>query len=366
MTTNTVDAVVSDMMMPEMNGYELLRKVKELYPSAARIILSGYSDAKIIQRAVMQGVATAYLLKPLEIEGLTSVLEQCRAIREKLRDENVRNAIFSAGPLPVMSKQQKNVLDLVEADSGIDVVAQEVERDTSISTNILRLANSAFYGHRSTIGSVKDAVVCIGLSAVKSVVCSLSIVDEKNLGREATARIRELQDHSAAVNRLTNALYHKIAGHAVPDTARSVGLVHDIGMFLMEVRMPEKIRQFSAVQGGGAAGFQSRCEKEGEIFGATHAEIGGYLLDIWSFPHICVATALYHHEPIQPHLSKDEQTLMSILHIADRHVWKRGEPPGFMAGFQEADAAYAQIGKSRDDILAIIESLEPEVTGACK
>jgi HD-like signal output (HDOD) protein len=364
--TQSVNAVVSDMMMPEMNGYELLRKVKELYPSVARIILSGYSDAKIIQRAVMQGVATSYLLKPLEIEGLTTVLEQCNAIRERLTDESVRNTILSAGPLPVLSDRRTELLGLVETDSNAEEIAEAIEKDSAISTNMLRLANSAFYGHRSAIGSVQDAVVCIGLSTVKSVVWSLAIVDERRLGPETILRIQKVEDNSARVNRLTNALYHRLTGSAIPDTARSVGLVHDIGMFLMEVRMAAKIKELAGALATPGISPQASGEKERAVFGASHSEIGGYLLDLWSFPHICVATALYHHDPVQSHLSKDEQMLMAVLHIADRYIWQKNAGGNVLAGFGEVAGAYDITGRSRDDMRAMIDSVEAELSGGAK
>ena len=356
--TTLVDAVVSDMMMPTMNGYDLLQKVKELYPSTARIILSGFAEAKIIQNAVMQGVATAYLLKPLEIEVLVSILKQCQTMRDHLNDTNVRNAILSAGPLPVLSQRRKDLLSLVEADSSAGDIARAVEMDSAVSTNILRLANSAFYGHKASVGSIKDAIVFMGVGAVKSILWALSIIDEKALGPNATIRLRRLQDNSALVNRLMNALYHKLNGRLIPDAARSMGLVHDMGMFLMEIRMPEQMSQIAEALVTGPEPTPSPIDMEKNVFGAGHAEIGGYLLDLWSFPRICVAAALYHHHPVQDHLSIEEQRLLSILHLVDRYAWKKFGNPDLMSTFEEDQAAYEIIGKSREEMNAMIEEIE--------
>lgn len=356
--SNPVDAVVSDMVMPEMNGYELLRRIRNLYPSVARIILSGYSEAQIIQRAVMQGVATAYLLKPLEIESLTSILERCKAIRNDLSDESVHNAILSAGPLPVLSGHRKDLLEIIETDCSFDDVANVVGKDPAITTNILRLSNSAFYGRSNSVGSVREAVVCIGMSAIKSVVWSLSIIDEKTLGAEATARIHAIQVNSALVNRLTNALCHELTGHAIPDVARSMGLVHDIGMLLMEIRMPEKITTLSGVPKVRDDNGLSLREKEREICGATHSEVGGYLLDLWSFPSICVASALYHHDPVQSYLSRDEQILMSVLHVADCYAWQRSGRCEFMDACQVDQSVFDLLGRSKEEVFLVMDNLD--------
>ncbi|MDK2807566.1 MAG: hypothetical protein PWP24_299, partial [Clostridiales bacterium] len=57
LTSNKVHMIISDMRMPEMDGYELLEKVKLLYPSIIRIILSGYSDETAVLRALQRNLA---------------------------------------------------------------------------------------------------------------------------------------------------------------------------------------------------------------------------------------------------------------------------------------------------------------------
>jgi len=60
------DLAVSDMMMPEMNGAKLLKKVRELYPGTVRFILSGHSDRELILQSV--GYAHQYIAKPCDAE----------------------------------------------------------------------------------------------------------------------------------------------------------------------------------------------------------------------------------------------------------------------------------------------------------
>ena len=361
--TTAVDAVVSDMMMPEMNGYELLQQVKSLYPSAARIILSGFAEARIIQNAVMQGIATAYLLKPLEIDILVNILKQCQTMRDHLNDASVRNAILSAGPLPVLSQRRRELLALIEAESSADDITRAVELDSAVSTNILRLANSSFYGHKASVGSIKDAIVFMGVGAVKSILWALTIIDERHLPLDSSLRLRRLQDNSALVSRLTNALYKELTGRMIPDAARSMGLIHDMGMFLLEIRMPDRIHDISTILARPRDSATAPAELEKNAFGAGHAEIGAYLLDLWSFPRICVIAALYHHQPAQNHLSTEEQRMISILHLADRYVWKKFGSPDLMAEFDNVPAAYEILGKSREEmdlIIAKIESMDQD------
>lgn len=67
---NQVGVVVCDQRMPGMNGIELLRRVKEIYPDTVRILLSGYADRETVLDAINQGAVYKVLAKPLDEEML--------------------------------------------------------------------------------------------------------------------------------------------------------------------------------------------------------------------------------------------------------------------------------------------------------
>lgn len=83
---NTVDILITDIKMPEMNGIELLRVLKTVNSKAVRIVLSGYSDFEYLQKAIRAGVMD-YLLKPINVIELEEVLET--AIN-RLREEEIQ------------------------------------------------------------------------------------------------------------------------------------------------------------------------------------------------------------------------------------------------------------------------------------
>jgi CheY-like chemotaxis protein len=74
-----IDVIVSDLMMPEMNGYELLKSVKELYPNIIRIVLSGYAEEDVVLKCINENIALMYINKPWErnefIETINSLFE---------------------------------------------------------------------------------------------------------------------------------------------------------------------------------------------------------------------------------------------------------------------------------------------------
>jgi DNA-binding NtrC family response regulator len=69
--------VISDIKMPRMDGFELLAKVKELYPDIVRVVLSGHFDVKLILDMVNMGGIDRYLMKPWDFENMRAIINQC-------------------------------------------------------------------------------------------------------------------------------------------------------------------------------------------------------------------------------------------------------------------------------------------------
>ena len=65
---NEVHVVVTDMKMPEMNGLELLRQVRELYPNIVRMVLSGYTQITTLLTAINEGHIYKFITKPWKLE----------------------------------------------------------------------------------------------------------------------------------------------------------------------------------------------------------------------------------------------------------------------------------------------------------
>lgn len=68
-----VDILITDIAMPEMNGLELIRAVKERNPDLKSIILSGYNEFDYVREGMRMGIEN-YLLKPINLDELTQTL----------------------------------------------------------------------------------------------------------------------------------------------------------------------------------------------------------------------------------------------------------------------------------------------------
>jgi EAL domain-containing protein (putative c-di-GMP-specific phosphodiesterase class I)/FixJ family two-component response regulator/GGDEF domain-containing protein len=86
LATNRVGVVVCDQRMPEMTGTEFLRRVKELFPTTVRIVLSGYTDLDSVIDAVNRGAVYKFLTKPLQAATLLESLEDAFHLHEIERE----------------------------------------------------------------------------------------------------------------------------------------------------------------------------------------------------------------------------------------------------------------------------------------
>lgn len=89
MAKEKVDLVVSDMRMPEMNGAQFLEQVRQKWPDAVRILLTGYADIGSTIDAINKGQIYRYLSKPWEDNDITITVRQALE-RRALEQEKAR------------------------------------------------------------------------------------------------------------------------------------------------------------------------------------------------------------------------------------------------------------------------------------
>jgi len=73
--SNRVELVVSDIAMPEMNGFELLQVVKKAYPQVGVVMMIGYGDAYSVREALNLG-ADEYMTKPFRGQEVALIIER--------------------------------------------------------------------------------------------------------------------------------------------------------------------------------------------------------------------------------------------------------------------------------------------------
>lgn len=311
-----VDIVVSDMKMPEMDGHQFLRQVKQSFPGATRIILSGFAGENELFESIIDGSNSLYLLKPWKGEELKTTIERIFSARDLYRSLSILEFANKLENLSMIPGIYHSVCKLIEQDADNSAIAAVIEEDPTVTASVLRVVNSAFYNIKTA--SITQAITFLGLPVVKSIVLSCSLLQSVRI-QVAPFNLQRLARHATRTNVIVAAIYAKVYGVAMPDSIATAGLLHNIGFVLFLHYFPEKykviLQEYLSMEGK-----ELLPALEKEQIGVTHAELGGYLLDWWALPYSIVECALFHNTPLHGSVINHQPVI--AVHLASYYAWQ--------------------------------------------
>jgi putative nucleotidyltransferase with HDIG domain len=289
------DVIVTDMRMPEMSGAELLIQVQKLHPYIVRIVLSGMADRDMIVRAA--GPIHQYLAKPCDVETLKSAVVRSTGLRDLLHSDKIKGVVSQTESLPSLPRLYLELVEeLKKPDTSLRAVERIISRDLGMTMKVLQLVNSAFFGVRRHVSSPADAVRLLGLDNIQSLVLSVQVFSQFKDADSQGLTLQRMWEHSMWVGACSKAIAkYQHADPLTLDNAFIGGLLHDVGKLIIASRFP---REHLKISQRIETGRIQRWEAEIEIIGASHAEIGAYLLGLWGFSDPIVEAAAFHHHPM--------------------------------------------------------------------
>lgn len=312
MSEEPFQVIVSDMRMPGMNGAQLLSRVQEAYPKTVRLILSGHADKELILKCV--GTAHQFLSKPCEPDALRAAIARGCEFDASLKSERIKQIIARMDRLPSIPALLNEVIDkLRQEDCSIEAVGEIIARDIAMTAKLLKLVNSAFFGLRRQISRPADAVTYLGIDTIKSLVLAVNAFSSMDSAANGPVSLDALWSHSLEVAGSARQLSLALGADKVQiEESFIAGMLHDIGKLALSVNVPEEYAgAIAAAKHSGAPLHKA----EESVFGANHADIGGYLLSLWGLPPRVVEGICYHHEPQR---SRGEvSTALLTVHLGD-------------------------------------------------
>jgi len=287
------DVVVSDMRMPDMSGAELLSRIRDSHPSVARIILSGHSQMESAVHSA--GIAHQFLAKPCDADALRETILRVLALRNLLRDPTLTRLVAGIGSLPSLPASYAAINnELASEDPSLQRVAEIMSKDIAMSAKVLQLVNSAFFGLGRRVDTIEQAVTLLGTEVIKSLVLSNAAFSQF---RPVSTRfsLEGLWNHSLLVGSIAAKIAKaEGADKSVVGAALQAGILHDLGQLILATHLP---KQFDVALEAGTARNVPLFTTERETIGATHAQLGAYLLGLWGLPDSTVEAVAFHHEP---------------------------------------------------------------------
>lgn len=203
------------------------------------------------------------------------------------------------------------LLELLESDDAPVKDIEEVLRlDPGMTANVLKLTNSAYFGLPTKVGSVKRAIMLLGMNKIKQLVmasCVGAVMDGPIPGYDLPAG--ELWRHSIAVSVAAEGLSREMKLEGTEDIF-TAALVHDVGKLILGQFIQDDL---AAIDEAALSGVSFEIAEK-QVLGSDHAEIGAQVLAQWSLPEDLVHAVRWHHDP---DAAEEQKRTTDIVHVAN-------------------------------------------------
>ncbi len=186
---------------------------------------------------------------------------------------------------------------LMDNSATIDSVSDIVEKDPSLTSKVLRLANSSYYGFSYHVDTLARAITVLGFNTIRSLATTVSVF--RIFGKEMidSFDMKGLWHHSLGCAIASKALVSMMET-AIQEKAFVCGLIHDIGKVVIAQNLPgetaEVLRRLEE------SNAPDMAEMEKELMGFTHPEVGALIAERWHFPKEFSEAIRLHHCFVAP------------------------------------------------------------------
>lgn len=282
------------------------------------------------------------------------------------REQAVQAAIREISHIATLPEVTLKIVELVEDPSS---TAQDlhnvIANDPALSSRILKVVNSSFYGLPGQIGSINRAIVMLGLNAVKNIAIAASLAKLFRGGDLSHGfSARAVWEHAVACGAVTK-MIADTARVGMADEAFLAGLMHNIGLMVEMQFDRNKLIEVVQMLGVNADGVPANDMRavEAQVYGADHQDFGKGLCEKWKFPNNFALVTGYHHNPMEA--PADARRLPAMVYIADRLVGAVDEQFRLDLTSLEIDPAVMEVlGLSETQLQGLRERAPDEISAA--
>jgi HD-like signal output (HDOD) protein len=194
------------------------------------------------------------------------------------------NGIYRSRTIPSLLTK---ILAVVRDDnSSPQDLFRLISHDQILAERVIRVANSAIFGHSGKVRGLQHAVMFLGYERIRSIAMAMGVMDV--FPGKNSNDIQNLWVHGYEVAYISAVISDTIA-MATPDESFLSGLLHDIGRLIFFEKDRDRYHRIGT--------GDDMLEKELELFGCTHPEAGGWYAENAGIPDEIVHAIRHHHHP---------------------------------------------------------------------
>ncbi len=282
-----VDVVIAEDQMASMDGVALLTRVRDQHPATIRMIVSATN-----RPGLATIVSHRFLSKPCNADELAILIKRSCALHERTGEVEAFRKTMATTALPSrpgVYMELNRVLS--DPDWQPHQVSAVLERDVAMTAKVLQLANSALFGLTSTVTSVHDAVMYLGVETIRSLSLTAEAFGKLLPRGSADFSLDDFQSHAMLVARITGSI---LPAGRTQQEAVTAALLHDIGKLVL---ISDGSRRWAQLTEQARKHQVPVHVVEQETDGVTHAHVGAHLLSLWGLPDGIVEAVAHHHDP---------------------------------------------------------------------
>ncbi len=315
---NRTDGVIFVYRKGQTAVLDSLQLVGQSLPSVQRFVVGGPEDRESLR--ALPGMPPIFLLEGQSAEQVDERLTHTFALQGWIGRPAIAQILPRLKSLPVLPATYQQVFEaLLDSEFSGDKVASLIGQDPSLTAQLLKVANSAFFGRQQAVRSIPEAVMMLGVIRLRALVMSsqaFCFIDEGVCPHfSPTAE----WGHALEVAGVTQELSRKVSGdEPLAEAAFTAGLLHDLGKILIAANLPDA---YGALLETSRERPTDIWRLEQERLGFTHGELGACLLGVWGVPLDFIEAVAWHHEPTKaPGRNRGS---LALVHVADCLVRKR-------------------------------------------
>ncbi|MGF7057619.1 HDOD domain-containing protein [Brassicibacter mesophilus] len=255
--------------------------------------------------------------------------------------------------MPMLPESIETIIRLTEdPDSTVKDLEKEILKDQSLTSQVLKLANSTHYGYSRRISTISEATVLLGFQTIKSIALTTSVNTHLLKELPGYGLKKDMLWQQSLACAIISRLISKKTKICHPEQAYIAGLLRDIGKVILNCYVTSEFYKIIDKVNDEGSTF---IEAEEEILGYNHAQVGANIARKWNFPANLVEAIEYHHSP---EAAMIDHELVSIVHIADALAMMLGIGLG-IDGMQYmlSDFALESISLCKNDIEHIVSEV---------
>lgn len=229
--------------------------------------------------------------------------QKFKSIKHKIRD------------LPSLPEVVTKVTELVQnPNSSAAQLGKIISQDSGLTSRVLRLVNSAYYGFPKQISSIQHAVMILGFTTIRGLVLSSSIfrMFTPKGNDPANLDYKKFWKHSLLTAIASKRIYQKLFFEE-DENIFSAAILHDIGKLILD-QYDHDNYVFVLKEARNQLHSDMVLATEQKHCGITHPTLGSMIAESWNLPEILTDVISFHHNPLQ---TTRNQKIVTVVHIGN-------------------------------------------------